>query len=57
MNTVDVESVDEMTQRVTSHGGQIALSKMAIPGMGWVAYCTDPSGVLFGLFESDSSAA
>lgn len=57
INTIDVDSVDGYTQKVESSGGAIAVPKMAIPGVGWMAYCTDPEGNLFGIMEEDSSAA
>ena len=30
---------------------------MAVPGVGWLAYCRDTEGILFGLLEPDESAA
>jgi len=29
---------------------------MAIPGVGWLIYATDPNGLYFGLLQSDDSA-
>jgi predicted enzyme related to lactoylglutathione lyase len=29
---------------------------MAIKGVGWVAYCTDPGGNIFGVYREDSGA-
>jgi len=29
---------------------------MAIPGVGWLAYCTDPEGNTFGIMQSDNQA-
>lgn len=57
VNTVEVESVDETARRVTEAGGAVVVAKMAVAGVGWVIYCTDPGGVLFGCMESDESAA
>jgi predicted enzyme related to lactoylglutathione lyase len=57
VNTVDVSSVDEAVAKATAAGGQVAVPKMAIPGMGWVAYCTDPTGLVFGVFEQDPQAS
>jgi predicted enzyme related to lactoylglutathione lyase len=54
--TVDVPSVDEYVGRVTAHGGQIALPKMAVPGVGWLAYATDTEGNLFGMMQRDPTA-
>ena len=37
-------------------GGTIALPKMPIPGMGWLAYCKDTEGNIFGMMQSDPNA-
>lgn len=57
INVVGVDSVDDSVQKVESEGGHIAMAKMAIPGVGWVAYGLDPEGNMFGMMESDESAA
>ena len=31
--------------------------KMAVPGIGWLGYCTDPEGNTFGITESEAAAA
>src|SRR5271157_5689772 len=36
--TVDVASVDATLQKAVSLGGTVALPKMPIPGVGWLAY-------------------
>jgi predicted enzyme related to lactoylglutathione lyase len=56
VNTVDVPSVDEYIARVQKSGGEVVVPKMAIPGIGWHAYCNDTEGNLFGIMESDESA-
>lgn len=56
VNTVGVENVDAAVESIKAAGGTIAMEKMAVPGMGWVAYATDPEGSLFGVFEMDSAA-
>ncbi len=57
VNTVGVENVDVAVEAIKAAGGNIAMEKMAIPGMGWVAYGMDPEGTLFGVFEMDANAA
>ncbi|MCB0711891.1 MAG: VOC family protein [Ignavibacteriae bacterium] len=57
INVVDVESVDEFVAKVEAAGGSIAVPKMAIPGVGWLAYGIDPEGTMFGMMQSDESAA
>lgn len=54
--TVDVPSVDAYVERALSAGGTIALPKMAIPGVGWLAYLKDTEGNLFGMMQSDPAA-
>jgi predicted enzyme related to lactoylglutathione lyase len=54
--TVDVSSVDEYVGKATAAGGQIALPKMPIPGIGWLAYVKDTEGNIFGMMQRDPSA-
>lgn len=56
-NTMGVESVDKSVETIVKAGGKIILEKMAVPGMGWVAYATDTEGNQFGVFEMDSNAS
>lgn len=56
VNTVDVVSVDTTVQLVSESGGSVALPKMAVPGIGWLAYCKDPDGNIFGIMQNDASA-
>ena len=56
-NTMGVASVDKAVETIKAAGGNIILEKMAVPGMGWVAYATDTEGNQFGVFEMDSNAA
>ena len=54
--TVDVEDLDASVQTALDNGGQIALPKMPIPGMGWLAYCKDTEGNIFGMMQNDPNA-
>lgn len=54
--TVNVPSVDETLDAVTRHGGMVAVAKMAIPGVGWLAYGKDPEGNIFGVMQEDAEA-
>jgi predicted enzyme related to lactoylglutathione lyase len=56
VNTIGVTSVDDMTAAVEANGGKIILPKMAIPGVGWLAYFTDTEGNQFGVIQNDTSA-
>ena len=56
VNTIAVQSLDECLEAVTSRGGKVVLERMAIPGVGYLAYCQDTEGSVFGVMESNSSA-
>ena len=55
--TVGVESVDEYVVKVEANGGSVVVPKMAVPGVGWLAYCRDTEGNQFGMMQPDESAA
>ena len=54
--TVDVANVDESTQSATSNGAQVVVPKMPIPGVGWLVYCKDTEGNIFGMMQNDPNA-
>lgn len=54
--TLSVDSVDAATEAIMAHGGVVALPKMPIPGVGWLAYAKDPEGNVFGYMQSDPDA-
>ncbi len=54
---IEVESADDIIQKVPSEGGMLTVPKMAVPGMGWVAYFKDTEGNIFGIMEPDPEAA
>jgi predicted enzyme related to lactoylglutathione lyase len=56
LNTIDVSSLDDSVTKVTSHGGKVIRPKTAIPGVGYIAYCEDTEGNVFGLIQEDESA-
>ena len=56
VNTIDVPSVDDFISKVEASGGEVVMSKQAVPGVGYVAYCKDTEGNIFGLMEEDPSA-
>jgi predicted enzyme related to lactoylglutathione lyase len=51
-----VPALDDYLGRVQQNGGSLALPKMAVPGVGWLAYAKDTEGNIFGLMQMDSSA-
>ena len=56
INTIKVENVDRAVEKAIAHGATIALPKMPIPGVGWLAYCKDPDGQIFGVTHEDKNA-
>lgn len=56
VNTIDVASLDEACRTITEKGGKVVAPKMAIPGVGYLAYCNDPEGNMFGIMQADASA-
>ncbi len=48
--------MDETLKTVEKNGGKVALPKMAVPGVGWLAYCKDTDGNMFGVMQMDPSA-
>src|SRR5262245_12610717 len=57
INTVDVASVDDAVARIKASGGTVVAPKMAVPGVGYFAYCQDTEGNAFGVMQNDPSAA
>lgn len=55
--TADVKSLDDVLDRLAELGGRIALPKMPVPGMGWLAYVKDPDGNIMGAMQTDPGAA
>lgn len=54
--TLDVESLDDSLPKALAAGATVALPKQAIPGVGWLAYCKDTEGNVFGMMQSDPGA-
>ena len=55
-NTINVPSVDKFSKKIVEKGGEMIIPKMAIPGIGWFAQCTDTEGNVFGIIEMDEKA-
>lgn len=56
-NTIDVKDLDAALANVKTHGGEIIRTRMAVPGIGWMAYIKDTEGNVFGLMQADEKAA
>lgn len=56
VNTLDVDDLDATVKSVEAAGGKITMPRMAVPGIGWLAYATDPEGNTFGMMQNDPAA-
>lgn len=56
-NVIGVESVDATVAKIEASGGVILMPKMAVPGVGWLAYFKDADGNMFGVMQDDTRAA
>lgn len=54
--TIDTPNVDEYAAQATKLGGKVCVPKMAIPGVGWLTYCNDTEGNIFGMMQNDPNA-
>ena len=55
--TIDVTDLDAMVARLVEAGGTVALPRMPIPTVGWLAYGKDTEGNIFGMMQMDPKAA
>lgn len=55
-NTIDVPSVDRFIKKVVKAGGKVVQKKTAVPGVGYMAYCKDTEGNVFGIMQEDTKA-
>lgn len=56
VNTMDVADLDESLKTAEAAGGLCVVPKMPVPGVGWLAYCKDTEGHIFGLMQNDPTA-
>jgi len=56
VNTFEVESVDSYAKKITEAGGKVVAPKISIPGVGYLVYCYDTEGNIFGVTEFDETA-
>ena len=54
--TVDVANLDDTVSKAKTLGAAIALPKMAIPSVGWLAYIIDSEGNILGVMQNDPGA-
>lgn len=54
--TANVADLDGLVAKGQQLGGAVALPKMPVPGVGWLAYLKDTEGNVFGLMQNDPTA-
>lgn len=54
--TIQVDNLDRDITRAMELGSAVALPKMPIPGLGWLAYMKDTEGNVFGMMQADPQA-
>ena len=55
-NTIGVASYEDAVKKIVEAGGKVLMPKMAVPGIGYMTYCKDTEGNVFGIMQTDSSA-
>ena len=53
VNYITVENIDEYSEKVSSLGGKILMSKQKVPTVGYIALAIDPEGNSFGLLQPE----
>ena len=48
--------IDAYLNKALKAGVSIALLKMPVKGVGWLIYCKDTEGNIFGMLQSDEKA-
>ena len=56
VNTVSVSSCDEAVKEIKQAGGEILTPKMTVPLVGYMCYCKDTEGNIFGIMQTDRNA-
>jgi predicted enzyme related to lactoylglutathione lyase len=55
--TASVSDLDGLVARAPQLGGAVALPRVTVPGVGWLAYLKDTEGNVFGLLQPNTAAA
>jgi predicted enzyme related to lactoylglutathione lyase len=51
VNTIGVENIEETLAQVAAAGGSIVMPVEKIPQVGFLAYCKDTEGIVFGVLQ------
>jgi predicted enzyme related to lactoylglutathione lyase len=55
-NAISVDDIDSVIAAIQSNSGVIVVPKTPIPGVGWMAYFTDPDKNIVGVWQDDVNA-
>ncbi len=56
VNTLSVSSYDEAVKEIQQAGGESLTPKMTVPAVGYMCYCKDTEGNIFGIMQTDLNA-
>lgn len=56
INTISVPSYEEAAKKIVSSGGKILSQKTAVQKIGYMSYCEDTEGNVFGIMQTDPNA-
>jgi predicted enzyme related to lactoylglutathione lyase len=51
-NTIDVKDLDVAIKKIEKAGGKVVDPKREVPQGGWMAYCQDTEGNIFGVMQA-----
>jgi predicted enzyme related to lactoylglutathione lyase len=55
--TVEVDAIDHSASAIAENGGKLVGPKIPISGTGWLMYCKDTEGNIFGILERDPNVS
>ncbi len=56
VNTISVSSFEDAVTKIVASGGEVLMPKMAVPKVGYMTYCKDTEGNIFGIMQTDPNA-
>jgi predicted enzyme related to lactoylglutathione lyase len=56
INTISISSFEDAVKKIRAAGGGILGPKMAVPNVGYMTYCKDTEGNIFGIMQMDPEA-
>lgn len=54
--TIEVDDLDATGAAIVAAGGTLAVPRMPIPGLAWLAYYKDQDSNIFGVYQADPNA-